>query len=75
MSTNSRVGSVTQAQHAQAEIKRLQDLVKEGVEIAKEFRKNTGMVWGERIGEFLAQAEGTHFNATEYHYERQPGDQ
>lgn len=70
--TNSRI---SQTSHLHAEIKRLEALVKEGAAIAKEFQKNTGMIWGERIGEFLKEAEGTHFSATEYHYERQPGDQ
>jgi hypothetical protein len=61
--------------HLEREVKRLKTLVNEGVEIAKAFRKETGMVWGERIGEFLKDAEGSHFNAREYNYEKPVGEQ
>lgn len=65
----------TEIEQLKRENARLSGLVSEGVEIAKAFKKETGMVWGERISSFIADAEGSHFNAKEYNYERLPGEQ
>lgn len=62
-------------ENSNAEITRLKALVEEGVAIAKAFQKETGMIWGERIGLFLKECEGGHFNPVDYHHERLPGEQ
>lgn len=62
-------------QQLKKENARLRELVAEGAEIAKAFQKETGMFWGERIGLYLSECEGGHFNSREYNYERLPGEQ
>jgi len=57
------------------ENKRVKSLRHEGAEIAKAFQKETGMVWGERIGLFLKDVEGKPFSVKDYHMERLPGEQ
>ena len=57
------------------ENKLLKEQLMEAVEIAKAFQKETGMLWGERIGEFLKSAEGKYFSSKEYLAERMPGEQ
>lgn len=66
---------MSELQHLKNENARLRAQVAEGVEIAKAFQKETGMVWGERIGLHLSECEGGHFNSREYNYERLPGEQ
>jgi len=65
----------SEIQRLKAENTRLRERIAEGIEIAKAFQKETGMVWGERIGLFLKDAEGSYFNPTEYNMERLPGEQ
>lgn len=66
---------MTQTAILERENKRLKCLLQEGAEIAKAFQKETGMIWGERIGLFLKDVEGKAFNSKDYHFERQPGEQ
>ena len=66
---------MTQTAILERENKRLKGLLQEGAEIAKAFQKETGMVWGERIGLFLKDVEGTPFNSKDYHYEKPCGEQ
>lgn len=66
---------MTQTAILERENKRLKGLLHEGAEIAKAFQKETGMVWGERIGLFLKDVEGTPFSVKDYLAERMPGEQ
>ena len=66
---------MTQTAILERENKRLKGLLQEGAEIAKAFQKETGMVWGERIGLFLKDVEGKPFSVKDYHYEKPTGEQ
>jgi len=66
---------MTQTAILERENKRLKVLLQEGAEIAKAFQKETGMVWGERIGLFLKDVEGKPFSVKDYHYEKPVGEQ
>ena len=66
---------MTQTAILERENKRLKSLLQEGAEIAKAFQKETGMVWGERIGLFLKDVEGKPFSVKDYHYEKPVGEQ
>ena len=44
-------------------------------ELLRVCKQNTGMVTGESIEAHLAEMDGLRFNATDYHYERMPGEQ
>lgn len=51
------------------------ELLAESVAIVKAFQKETGMIWGERIGVYLGDVTGTHFSSVAYNYEKPVGEQ
>ena len=65
----------TENQSLREEIARLREVQSLGVAIAKQFKTETGMIWGEKIGFYLKACEGTPFSSIDYFAERMPGEQ
>lgn len=55
--------------------KRFDEQTEQAVEIAKAFKRETGVFWGERIDLYLSEVKGLHFNPKDYDLADRNGEQ